>query len=373
MRRLNIPGPVTELARRAYTDAYTTGLETDKQRELYQSLLGQNLHVRLLSDQERPGDPREAARFDAQTLVATARQLEYVMSEIYEETYPDLPMAEGRIVQFDRSVPSGAQSFLYYVFAGAAIARFSAAYTTGDAPRAAIQAASVSGKIRWAEGSYGWHVRELRAAQFAGFPLEMMLAKLERRAHAELAQRTFLFGREDIGLPGMLTHPNITILDAPDDGSGSSRTWASKTFDLVARDIKLLVRTAERVSRGRRKTTTVGVPREEMIRLQSTFMNTGNGSNLTWLEAMQKLHPGVEFFELNELSASLSHGHLATDSAIAFVNDREVIRAVYPEPFLQHAPEVRSLETVIACESALGGMIITEPMTVVRLDGIGQS
>lgn len=372
MRRLNIPAGIADLARRSYTDAYS-GLESESQQALAESLLGQGFHAQVRGLEDRPHNSRDAAHYDAQTLIATARQLEYVMTEIYEEEFPDLPVASGEIIDFDTSVPEGAQTFVYYVFSGAALARFAGPYTTGDAPRASIEAASVIGRVHWAEGSYGWHIREMRAAQYGGFPLDRMLADKERRAHAELAQRTFTFGREDLGMPGFMTHPNITILDAPADGTGSSRLWSAKTFDLVARDVRLLVRTVQRVSFGRRKVTNVCIPEEEMIRWESNFVNAGNASNITWLEAFQKLHPGVNFRSLNECSASFSGGRFATDVAIAYVKDRKVLRAVYPVEYLQHAPELRNLETTIPVESCVGGVILTEPWTVVRLDGIGQS
>lgn len=372
MKRLNIPGAVRDLARRAYQDALEQ-LDTDDQVELLETLCEQGLQRYLRQDEDRPKDPREAAHYDAQTLVAAARQLEFALTEVYQEEFPDLPVANGEIIDFETGIPQGAQSFFYYVYSSAALARFTAAYATGEAPRASLKGAQVQGRVEAIEGSYGWHIRELRAAQYAGIPIETWLAVAEREAHLRKAQDTFIYGREDLGLPGLFTHPNITVMDAPADGTAGSRLWSAKTFSLIARDISLLVRTVERISFGKRKTTHVLLPREEMIRLESTFLDTGNATNLTLLEAIKKLHPRVEFRELNECSASFSDGRLATDCAVAYVKDRRILRAVYPMQYLQHPPEVHMLETTIVAESSVGGIILVEPQTVIRMDGIGQS
>lgn len=372
MRRLAIPGDVSNLARRAYQDAYT-GLETDDQRAIYARLLADRVHEKLRTDSDRPSNPRDAAYHDAQTLVAVARQLEHVIAEVYEEEFPELPVATGEIIDIDTSIPEGAQSFVYYMYTAAATALFAVDYSTGDAPTASVAGASVRGNVEPIENSFGWHIRELRAANFAGIPIENMLAIAARRAHLELAQRTFIFGREDIGLPGFVTHPNINVIDAPDDGAGGSSFWADKSFDLIARDVTLLVRTTERISFGMRRVNWVLLPREEMIRLETTFLDTTNASNLTQMEALQRLHPGVTFRPLNELATSFNGGRLPTDSAIAYVRNRSIFRAVYPMQFLQHAPEMRSLETHVPCESSVGGVILKEPPTVTRLDGIGSS
>lgn len=361
---------ITEARRRVYTDAMGR-LPNDSQRDLFRRLIAIGAPD-ALQRFDPIDDEREAMRRDAQTLIAAARQLEYVITQIYEEPFPELPVADGKIIPFDTSVPEGAETFVYYVYSGAALARFSAAYSTGTAPRAAISAASVPGKVEGMEGSYGYHARELRAAAFAGVPLDAMLAKFERRAHAELLQRTLLFGREDLGLPGFLTHPNITVIDPPADGTGSSRLWSTKTVEQIARDYSTLVRTLERTSFGMRKTTHVLLPRDEEIRLSTTRLGAGDGG-MTILDFLRKAHPGIEIGVLNELSASMSGGVLTTDAAVAYVKDPAIMSAVVPMPFRQHPPQLHNLEVVVPCESSTGGMRIVEPQTIVRMDGIGQS
>lgn len=360
-----------EARRRAYADAMG-GLATDSQREIFSRLVAIGVDDALQRLDGRPSSPRDAAHFDAQTLIATARQLEYVITQVYEEPFPELPVAEGQVIPIDSSIPEGAETFVYYVYTGMAIARFSAAYATGTAPRAAIAAAAVPGKVEGAEGSYGYHVKELRAAAFAGAPLDAMLAKAERRAHAELLQRTALFGREDLGLPGLISHPNITVLDAPADGTGSSRYWSAKSVDLIIRDYGNLVSTVEDVSFGMRKTTDVLLPRPTLRLLRTTRLGAGDGG-MTVLDFLNKAYPGITIRELNELSASMSGGALAADAAIAFVKDPSIIRLVVPMPFRQHPPQLHNLETVVPCESSMGGVILVEPATLVRMDSVGST
>lgn len=362
---------LADYRRRAYGDAAQR--LTPAAAAIFAALGGDALlEAKLRREDAAPLPPDQTARADAQTLAGFAQQLEHVMAEVYEEPFPDLRLASGEIIDIDTSVPEGAETFRYYMFSGTSVARFSSAYSNGTSPGTSITAAVVTGNVECMENHYEYTMRDARNAAHAGVPLERMHATHAKRAHEELANDTGLWGREDIGLPGFVTHPNITITAAPATGTGSSSAWEDKTIDQILIDIRVLIDTAGEVSYGMRETTDVALPRAAERLLTTLRMGAGDGT-LTLMAFIRQTYPGVTWHRLDELAASRSRGNLATDSAIAWVRNRENLRLVVPMQFRQYPPQVKDLKVRVPCESSIGGVIAKEPMTIHRLDGIGAS
>lgn len=365
---------LSPVRRREYADAQSSLASSPRVAAIFALLAGDpGITEALRRDRGGEGESEAtSARNDAQTMVAFARQLEHVIAETYEEPFPELQMASGDLIDLDTSIPEGAETFVYYVYSGLSMARFSSAYSGGTAPTTTVQGARVTGNVESMENAYEYTFRDLRAAAFAGVPLESMLAKYAKRGHEELLQGTGLWGREDLGLPGFITHPNITITRAPADGTGSSRAWADKTVDLILRDHRTLIDTPGQLSYGMRETTHVRYAREEWRLLNTLRMGAGDGT-LTVMGFLRATYPGVDFGMLLELAASQSDGNLTTNAAIAYSRNREHLRLVQPMAFKQYPPERRDLKIRVMCESSTGGVIMKEPLAVHRMDDVGAS
>lgn len=310
---------------------------------------------------------------DAQGALFFARQLEYVMRELYREEFDDLPFANGEIIPFDTEIPENARTFLWYLYTGLGIARFINSYARGNLPLVTMQAAQRTGRVQPFGNAYAWSTQDIRDAQFAGYPLSTELPSWAKRAHEELLNDTIAWGREDLGLPGLLNHPNITISDSPANGTGSSTFWSAKSVDNILADVFTLITTPTRLTRGREKVNMVLLPLAEMLLLQTLRMGTGDGT-LTVLGYIQAAYPGVQFKTVEELSASGSLGNLSTDSAYAFTSgDPKRARAVAPILFRQYPVQQQDLMYKVPCESTTGGTIVQRPLMAHRMDGIGQS
>ena len=315
--------------------------------------------------------PDEQVRHDAQTLALAARQVEHVMAGLYEEPFPQYPMAEGQIIDIDTSVPIGAKVFTWYGVTGRAIAEFVASWAGGSAPLASLGGISKSQPIHAAANGYAHSLDDMRTAAFAGFPLDQQFGRVVREGHAELHHRVGLWGREDLKLPGLVKHPGITVLDAPADGTASSRYWSAKTSDLILRDVDLLVTNVSEVSYGRRQTTDVRIPRREWNQISA--MRIGTVDTVTVMDFLRKIYPGITWGILDDLAASQSGGNLSADAALAYVKDPNIVQLVIPMAFLQHPPQQVDLMIKVPCESKIGGVTLKEPPTVVRLDSIGST
>ncbi len=348
-------------------------LDSAELRKLFDQLcslpLSNQLEAEGRQDQlDRGQEPRE----DTSSLLWFSRQLEHVMEQVEGEEFPELRMASGSVIPIDTSVPEGAETFTYFLFSATAIAQFSAGYAKGELPLVTLKGAKVNGNIEPMVNGYAWSTRDIRNAQFTGFGLETELATAARRGHDQLLNDTGMWGQPDLGLPGFVNHPNITVTDAADNGSGST-FWEDKTPDQIIADVNTLINTVATTTFGMERVNRVEMPLSAWLLITTLRLGPGDGT-LTVIKALQEFHPNVTFDALNELAASQSDGNLAEDAIIAYVGGKKnKLALIQPMPFRQHPVQQDDLMFKVPCESSTGGVKLKAPLSVHRMDGIGQN
>lgn len=329
-------------------------------RSTFDRLVVLRAHEVLVAEGAANGDQR---RYDAQTLAISAQQLEYVMGEVYEEEFPELRMANGEIIPIDTTVPEGAETYTYYLYSATGVARFSSAYSSRTSPRATISGAKLSGNVENMEGSYGYTARDLRNAAFANLPLDSMLAVAERRAHMELLNTTGLWGREDLGLPGFINHPNVSHV-TPINGD-----WSTATIDEIIADVVALATNAQVISFGMRRSNVIQLPLESDLILRTRRLGSGDGG-MTIMSFLETALRGVSFEVLNELAPENSDGHLTEATAVAYTRDKKLASLIVPMPYRQYPVQQHGLNFEVPTESSTGGVKMPEPMAVTVMEGL---
>lgn len=316
-----------------------------------------------MRSERRDGETAEQhERRDAESMLFASRQLEQVLARAYEEPFPEL-RAVADLLPFNTEIKQGARKFIYYVYSRTGVARFSAAYTDKTAPRASLKGAEVEGYVQNLEHGYGWEADDLAAAAFAGEPIEPKLAIADRWAHDKAAHDTILWGVPELKLPGFLTHPNILWDDAP---TGS---WSTATVDQIIGDCRFLVNSIAITTLGQRTATDVLLPLEQMTQIRTQRMGAGDGT-LTIYQFLQVAFPGVTWSVLNECAADLSDGHSDVDFAVAYCKRPEYVSAVRPMPYKAWPTQQQGLSFLVPSQSSVGGVMMPEPLTVHRMDGI---
>ena len=311
-----------------------------------------------------------SGKLDAQTMAFATRQVEQILTETFEEEHPDLPMAEGDIVPINTAIADGAKFFIYYIHSGGGLARFASGYSN-EYPMSHIESAEVAGRVRLIKGGYEFSEEDMVTARFAGENIEPRLQGHARRAHAELHHVTGLWGREDLGLPGLINHPNIQVTDAADNGSGST-FFVDKTADQILADYRTLVNNVRHVTFDIEKPNRILHPLEIVTFLSTTRLGGDNGT-IFLMELVQKAFPEQEFRILQDLAATKSSGNLTEDSLFAYTFNMRKASLVMPRLFTMGQVQQNLDMIQIPATSKVGGIKMPVPLMCNRMDGVGDN
>lgn len=301
-------------------------------------------------------------RLDANEGIFFARQLEAIRAQTYDVKRVNLNALT--LMPVDTSIPEGATTITYRQFDTVGMAKVIANYSN-DLPRADVAGKEFTSPIRSLGIAYGYNTQEIRSAMFAGVPLTARKAAAAARAHAEKINQLAFGGDADHGLPGLLTNTNIPEVTLLADGTGSSKTFASKTADKIVRDVNSLINKVITQSKGVHRVTDVWMPVEQYA-LIATTQNSA-ASDTTILSFLQSVHPGVTFRQVVELDGA---GAAGADRMYALENSAEVYQLNIPMLMRTYSPQQQGLEFLIPMESRFGGLTVEYPLAMSFCDGV---
>jgi len=298
---------------------------------------------------------------DANESMFFARQLEYIRPQAYQMTR--VALSALTLFPISTDIPAGAKSHTYRMWDTVGMAKIISNYAD-DLPRAGVFAKEFTGYIRSIGISYGYTVQDIRAAQFAGVNLDTAEQAAAKRGHDETINKIAWNGDATANLPGFLSNANISAVTVPADGTGSSKTFATKTPDQILRDLNSLVNSVITQSKGIHRPNQLWMPLEQYTYINSTIR--GSMSDATILEVFTRSNPGIKVIPVIELDGA---GTAGADVMVALENNRENWRLEIPMAFLQHPPQLTNLEYTIPCESRCGGVIIPFPLAFAKGEG----
>lgn len=108
---------------------------------------------------------------------------------------------------------------------------------TNTIPRADIARGKVELPFEMGALGYGWTLEEVNQAAMMGVPLATELAFYARQGAEQFIYNVAVLGDTLRNLGGLINNAGISQGNVPADGTGSSRLWSAKSWDLVVRDI----------------------------------------------------------------------------------------------------------------------------------------
>jgi hypothetical protein len=307
---------------------------------------------------------------DADSTVFFTRELEHIKSKTYDIV--KAPLRAFELIPVDNTVGTGAESIVYQQYDAVGIAKIISNYAD-DLPRADVVGKEFVGKIKSIGDSYGYSLQDIRAAQYAGKPLQQRKATAALRAQQEKWNQIAFYGDAEHGLPGWLTNANIPSVSAPADGTGSATTFASKTPAQILRDLNSLANSIITLTKGAEKPNTLVLPIAQYTLITTTVY--GTASDTTIAEMFLKNSPFINRIEwADELSAATLAANGVTDFtgniAIAYNADPDKFTFEMPQFFEQLPVQERGLEYIVPCHSRVGGVLIYYPLSMSILEGI---
>ena len=303
-----------------------------------------------------------SGRFDANESMFFARQLEAIKAQTYDVKRANLNALQLMPVSTD--VPEGATTITYRQYDTVGMAKVIANYAN-DLPRADVTGKEFTSNIRSIGNAFGYNTQEIRSAIFAGVNLPARKAMAATRAHQEKINALAFTGDADHGLPGLISNANVPEVTLAADGTGSSKTFASKTADKIVRDVNALVNKIISQSKGVHRATEVWMPVEQYA-LIATTQNSA-ASDTTILQFLQQVHPGVTFRQVVELDGAGASG---ADRMYAIENSRDNWAIEIPMMMKMYSPQQKGLEFEVPVESRFGGVIIEYPLAFAFCDGV---
>lgn len=292
-----------------------------------------------------------------------AKELEAAKSKSYDIVYADLKAR--KLFPVDSSAGSGAESIKYEQYDSVGMGKLISSYAD-DLPRADVKGKEFLSAIKSIAASYGWSLQEIRAAKFAGKPLEQRRANAAKRACLQKENQIAFFGDADNNLGGLLSNANIPVVVLPADGTGASALWSTKTADQIIRDMHLVVNTVMSQSKGVEQADTLLLPIEQ-YNLAAT-KKVGVDSNMTVLKYFLETSPYVKNVEwVNELDGAGTGG---LDVMVAYKRDPDKLTLEVPQDFEQLDVQVKNLEYTVPCHMRSGGLLIYYPLSLAKAEGL---
>ena len=312
-----------------------------------------------------------ATNLDANESAFFSQELRHVKSRTYDVLYPEFTAT--RLIPVSTEAGPGAESITYRSFDRVGLMKIISNYAD-DLPRSDVKGKEFTAPVRSLGGSYGYSIQEIRAAMKAGRPLSAMKASAVRQANEYEVNRIAYFARtnkEDFaGLQGLLYNPNTTKGDRP-----SGKIWISgnATADEIIKDVNYAINTPRTLSLGVEIVDTCLMGIDNFSHIASTPRSSY--SDTTILEFLRRVHPGVLFEGIPELSAvtpkpSAPTGSATTNVLLTYRRSPDKLTLEIPQMFEQFPAQERGLEYVVPCHSRIDGVLIYYPISVYVMEGV---
>jgi hypothetical protein len=299
---------------------------------------------------------------DAASTAFFERELEQIKARSFDVL--KAPLSANRLIPVDSTTSPGAKVVTYQQYDGVGIAKIVSNYAD-DLPTADISGKEFSSFLKSIGNSYVYSIEDIRAAQFAGKPLEQRKANQAVRAHQEAMNRLAFFGSAEHGIQGWLTNANIPAA-AVEAGDSGDTEWEDKTPDEILKDLNDAVTAIIDLTNGAETPNTVVMPIKQYQLIATT--RQAAGTDTTILQYFLGNSPVIQSVEwANELKGAFAG---STDGFIVYDRNPDKLYQEIPQMVEMFAPQENNLAFKVPVHSKHGGTIVPYPLAQVFRYGI---
>lgn len=289
------------------------------------------------------------------------RELEQVKAKSYDVL--KVPLKAFELIPVDSTTAPGARTVTYEQYDSTGIAKIISNYAD-DLPTADVKGKEFTSMIKSIGNSYVYSKDDIRAAQFAGKPLNQRKANAAVEAHRQLMNKLAFFGDAEHNIKGFLTNSNVPNSPVA-AGAATTLTWATKTADEILFDLNDAVSDMLDLTKGVEVPNTIVMPIAQ-YNLIATTARSAN-SDTTILEFFKGNNPGITVTWATELKGAFTGG---TDGFIVYNRNPDKLWMEIPMMVQMSPAQEKGLAYEVPCESKFGGVIIPYPLSVSIRRGI---
>jgi hypothetical protein len=316
--------------------------------------------------------PAAANRMDAAQVLGMARQLEQVLTQTYDIKRPDFKARS--IIPVDTRIASGTETWTYRSYDKSGTAGIVHNYSS-ELPDADVKGSETASRLVSLGASFHYSIQDMRAAAFAGQPLDAMKARAARYAVERKLEILAGAGDANTGLVGLTNAPGIVAVTQVSTGTWAAQITAnlSNAVQAIIQDINAL-RSAIFVNtggvHGSPGSLSLLLPLYEynLLRVNTRSVTFTDDNILTYIVKMCQLKDADFWNELNFANAGATGGRV-----MLYERDPEVLSLVISQEFEQFAPQAKNLAFQIPVHMRTGAVQVRYPKAVAYMDGPGSS
>lgn len=289
------------------------------------------------------------------------RELEAVKAKTYDKKYADLRFRE--FIPISHETNPGAETVKFNSFDMFGSAKVIANYAD-DLPTAAIKKSEVRVSVKSLGASIQYSVQELRAARFAGLPLDARDAVAARRQIEQLMDALAANGDTNNNLTGLTTIPNAQTLALPNGAAGQT-LWSKKTGLEILADMTNAVNQVVTSTLDVEHPDTIILTPAALAICASTPVNSAAAASV--LEFFLKSNPWVK--TVTSWARMTGAGAGGLDLMLVYVRDPDHLFLEIPQEFEMFPAQEMGLKFKIPCHARYAGVLCPYPQSVLYASG----
>lgn len=309
-------------------------------------------------------------RLDAGETIFLNRELESKLAQSRDVKHRVLRILKENILPINTELDNATRTFTYDVWDAYGFAKIVTGYRAGDIPSVDVSRTEVTGKIFPVMAKMTYDFQEIREAAKANVPLSTKRRDAVIKAIDTKLDRIAWFGDADHNLVGLAQYPGVTSATIPNDGTGTTTTWSTKTVDQILRDIYNGIAAIKDPTNDIESPDTLLLPSKIFTALGTRMVNTANSGNITILSLLKTVLADLgitTILGLNELNTASSSGGTR---AILFKNDKMNLEYFLPVTMEFFSPKEDGLAYDVPAQARTGGVKVYYPLSVAYMDGI---
>lgn len=313
--------------------------------------------TRFVKDALRAIEDTMGQRFDQGESIFFERQLESVESRLYLKKFRELKYRS--LIPISNRDGEGAETITYYLYTKVGMAKI-IANPSDDLPRSDVFATRNTQAVHVLGTSFGYSTQELRAARFAGIALELFKVDAARRSIREKENGITWLGDTSHAIVGLFANANIPTVQAPLDATSTTRAWSGKTPDELIDDVRLLTSGIRSATNGVHEGNTLILPIPQYDIIANTPRSIHSDTTVLQFITSQGNSFGLD--KVDWLTDIAGQGTGASDMAMCYDRDPEVLELRIPMEMRTHPPQQKNLEFIIPVEAENGGIVVRYPL-----------